>query len=162
MKVSAAVFFALTVGASATARQYCTELAAQDALRDRVFVPGSAVYDTRLASYYSANAAQRAWCMVLPASTADVQAVARTLSRHQCPFGIRSGGHSTWTGSNGVKDGVTVDFGHMNATTYDRKAGVATTLPSSGREPRSSALAASRLALATRFTATATGSPATM
>lgn len=104
-------------------------MAAQDSLRDKVHLPGSAVYAAQLASYYSANAAQRAWCMVLPASTADVQSVARTLGAQQCPFGIRAGGHSTWTGSSGVRDGVTVDLSDMNATTYDEKTGVASMQP---------------------------------
>lgn len=94
-----------------------------------MFLPGSDVYDAQLKSYYSANAAQHAWCMVLPESTADVQAIARTISKHDCPFGVRSGGHSTWKGSNGVKYGVTVDFSYMNATTYDEKTGLAATEP---------------------------------
>lgn len=92
-------------------------------------MPGSAVYDAQLASYYSANAAQHAWCMVLPASTPDVQAVAHTVSRHRCPFGIRAGGHSTWAGSSGVRDGVTVDLSRMNQTTYDAEAGIASIQP---------------------------------
>ncbi|KAM3540085.1 hypothetical protein ARSEF1564_007001 [Beauveria bassiana] len=108
---------------------FCNDLAAQDSLRDKVFMPGSTVYDAQLKSYYSANAAQHAWCMVLPASTADVQAIARTINRRQCPFGIRAGGHSTWKGSNGVKNGVTVDLSHMNTTTYDEEKGIASTQP---------------------------------
>lgn len=88
----------------------CADFAAEESLRDKVFMPGSDVYDAQLKSYYSANAAQHAWCMVLPESTADVQKIASTISQHECPFGIRSGGHSTWKGANGVKDGVTIDF----------------------------------------------------
>lgn len=73
-------------------------------------MPDSAVYDAQLKSYYSANAAQHAWCMVLPESTEDVQKIARAISDSKCPFGVRSGGHSTWKGSNGVERGVTIDF----------------------------------------------------
>ncbi|KAM3480575.1 hypothetical protein MY8738_004880 [Beauveria namnaoensis] len=130
MKISVAFVVMVAVGASATqGRRCCNDLAAQDSLRDKVFMPGSAVYDAQLKSYYSANAAQHAWCMVLPASTADVQAIARTINRRQCPFGIRAGGHSTWKGSNGVKNGVTVDLSHMNTTTYDEVKGIASTQP---------------------------------
>ncbi|KAF1733462.1 putative FAD-linked oxidoreductase [Beauveria bassiana] len=130
MKISVAFVVMVAVGASATqGRRCCNDLAAQDSLRDKVFMPGSTVYDAQLKSYYSANAAQHAWCMVLPASTADVQAIARTINRRQCPFGIRAGGHSTWKGSNGVKNGVTVDLSHMNTTTYDEEKGIASTQP---------------------------------
>lgn len=76
-------------------------------------MPDTERYDARLRSYYSANAAQTAWCMVLPTSTEDVSRIAKIVSRHQCPFGIRSGAHSAWKGSNGVEDGITVDFGEL-------------------------------------------------
>ncbi|EGX91693.1 FAD-binding, type 2 [Cordyceps militaris CM01] len=131
MKVSAAASIAalsFTVFATPGPR-CCADLAAEPLLRSKVFLPGSAVYDAQIASYYSANAAQRAWCMVLPASTADVQAVARTISRRQCPFGIRAGGHSAWKGASGVKNGITVDFSHMNATRYNEETGLAATQP---------------------------------
>lgn len=49
--------------------------------------------------------------MVLPENTLDVSRIAKLVSEHQCPFGIRSGAHSAFKGSNGAKDGITVDFG---------------------------------------------------
>ncbi|KAE9569262.1 FAD-dependent monooxygenase yanF [Colletotrichum fructicola] len=109
----------------------CTALASDDSLRGKVFGKDSAVYDARLKSYYSANAAQEAWCMVLPEGTQDVSAIAKIISKHECPFGIRSGAHSAWKGSNGVKSGVTIDFGYMNATTYDADSKVASICPGS-------------------------------
>jgi FAD/FMN-containing dehydrogenase len=48
--------------------------------------------------------------MVLPTSTEDVSAIAKVISAKECPFGIRSGAHSAFKGSNGVADGITVDF----------------------------------------------------
>lgn len=78
-----------------------------------MLMPDTDAYDARLQSYYSFNAAQTAWCMVLPKSTADVSVIAKIISEYQCPFGIRSGAHSAFKGSNGVKDGVTVDFGEL-------------------------------------------------
>lgn len=48
--------------------------------------------------------------MVLPTSTEDVSAIAKVISTKECPFGIRSGAHSAFKGSNGVADGITVDF----------------------------------------------------
>jgi FAD/FMN-containing dehydrogenase len=75
-----------------------------------VFGPDDVTYTNRLATYYSANAALPPWCMVLPTSTEDVSEVAKVLHEFKCPFGMRSGAHSAFTGSNGVDDGITVDF----------------------------------------------------
>lgn len=80
-------------------------------------MPDTAGYNARLKTYYSANAAQHAWCMVLPESTQDVQAVAGVISEHECPFGIKAGAHSAWKGSNGVEKGITVDFGKFSLVT---------------------------------------------
>ncbi|TDZ13410.1 FAD-dependent monooxygenase yanF [Colletotrichum spinosum] len=109
----------------------CSALAGDDLLRGKVFGQNDAEYDARLKSYYSANAAQRSWCMVMPETTRDVAAMAMVLSKNECPFGIRSGAHSAFKGSNGIKTGVTVDFGRMNATTYDEKRKVASIEPGS-------------------------------
>lgn len=78
-----------------------------------MWTPDEERYDERLSEYYSANAAQAPWCMVFPESTEDVSALTKVLSDNNCPFGMRSGSHSAWKGSNGIKDGVTVDFGKM-------------------------------------------------
>ncbi|KAJ4328584.1 hypothetical protein N0V84_000943 [Fusarium piperis] len=44
-------------------------------------------------------------------------------------FGMRSGAHSAWAGANSIADGVTVDFGYMNTTTYDDEAKMAKIQP---------------------------------
>lgn len=89
----------------------CSALAQDQDLQGKVYSKDNSFYDARLETYYSANAAQAPWCMVLPESTSDVTKIAKILNRNQCPFGIRSGAHSAFTGSNGVKKGVTIDFG---------------------------------------------------
>jgi FAD/FMN-containing dehydrogenase len=65
--------------------------------------------------------------MALPTSTEDVSEIAKVLHEHECTFGMRSGAHSAWKGSNGVDDGVTVDFGWLNSTTYDAETKIAST-----------------------------------
>ncbi|KAL5352884.1 hypothetical protein ACLOAV_002832 [Pseudogymnoascus australis] len=97
----------------------CAALGADGQLRGKVLLPDSVQYDAQLNTYYSANAAQHAWCMVLPESTRDVQAIVKILTKNQCPFGIKAGGHSAFKGSNGIAEGVTVDFGHLNSTSYN-------------------------------------------
>lgn len=92
-------------------------------------MPNTEAYDTRLQSYYSSNAAQAAWCMILPHNTQDVSRIAKIISKHQCPFGIRSGAHSAFKGSNGVKDGITVDFGKQLSCVSDHITFVTNTVP---------------------------------
>lgn len=48
--------------------------------------------------------------MVMPEKTEDVSRIAKILFHNQCPFGIRSGGHSTFKKSNAIDEGITVDF----------------------------------------------------
>ncbi|KXJ88152.1 hypothetical protein Micbo1qcDRAFT_214774 [Microdochium bolleyi] len=96
----------------------CNSLLADLSLQGKIFLPNSARYAERLAVYYSANAALRSSCIVMPLSTEDVPVLAAIISNNDCQFGIRSGGHSPHAGSNSVAVGVTIDFGYMNAITY--------------------------------------------
>ncbi|KAK9415978.1 hypothetical protein SUNI508_09938 [Seiridium unicorne] len=109
----------------------CSALAREAILDGKVFFPENSTYDARLAAYYSANAALSPWCMVLPTSTDDVSKIAEVFTTYQCPFGMRSGAHSAFNGSNGVEHGITVDFGYLNATTYDEETQIASIQPGS-------------------------------
>ncbi|KAM5349465.1 hypothetical protein ACJ41O_005970 [Fusarium nematophilum] len=133
MKASVASALMLGVCASAAttspSRSCCSALAAIPELKGKVYVPETTQYENRLKTYYSANAALAPWCMVLPESTKDVSKVAKVISKNSCPFGMRSGAHSAWKGSNGVQDGVTIDFSYMNATTYDANKKIAKIQP---------------------------------
>ncbi|KAF7556854.1 hypothetical protein G7Z17_g1096 [Cylindrodendrum hubeiense] len=136
MKVSIASALVLAAAvpaatAAGDASCCCSALAAIPALKGKVYVPESAKYEARLQTYYSANAALAPWCMVLPESTKDVSSIAKVISNKQCPFGMRSGAHSAWKGSNGIEKGVTIDFSYMNATTYDSKKKIASIQPGS-------------------------------
>lgn len=91
----------------------CNALSKTAGLEGKIWTPDQQRYDTRLTQYYSANAAQAPWCMVFPESAEDVSAVVKTLGENSCPFGMRSGAHSAFQGANGIKDGVTVDFGKI-------------------------------------------------
>ncbi|KAF4978721.1 hypothetical protein FZEAL_4941 [Fusarium zealandicum] len=109
----------------------CSTLAAIPELKGKVYIPESDEYEARLETYYSANAALEPWCMVLPENTQDVSKIASVISGKKCPFGMRSGAHSAWKGSNGVENGITIDFSYMNATTYDAESKVALIQPGS-------------------------------
>lgn len=117
-------------------------------MKGKVYFPKTPAYEARLHTYFDADAALRAWCMVLPNRTEDASRVMQTLSEHNCPFGIKSGGHGTFKLSNAVKDGVTIDLGKthpallcglllitnlaagfMNATTYHPERGIVAVQP---------------------------------
>lgn len=89
----------------------CSALAKASGLDGKVWTADQERYDERLGEYYSANAALAPWCMVFPESSQDVSTIIKTLGDNECPFGMRSGAHSAFKGSNGIDDGVTVDFG---------------------------------------------------
>ncbi|KAM0331305.1 hypothetical protein ACHAQA_002975 [Verticillium albo-atrum] len=125
---------AATTGAQSPQSACCSALAKDKNLSGKVIDDSNALYTERLDSYYSANAAQAPWCMVLPTCTADVAAIVKILTKNQCPFGMRSGAHSAWAGSNGIKDGVTIDFAYMNTTTYNEAEGTASIQPGSDWE----------------------------
>lgn len=67
--------------------------------------------------------------MVMPESTKDVQATVKILTKNQCPFGIKAGAHSAWKGSNGIAEGITVDLGHMNSTSFNPNTGIVSIQP---------------------------------
>ncbi|KFY08813.1 hypothetical protein V492_05891 [Pseudogymnoascus sp. VKM F-4246] len=127
--VSVATFAATAVAGGDPRDACCAALGADINLRGKVLLPGTVGYDAQLSTYYSANAAQHAWCMVLPQSTGDVQATVKILTKNQCPFGIKAGAHSAFKGSSGIAEGVTVDFGHLNSTTYNPDTGIVSIQP---------------------------------
>ncbi|KFY45267.1 hypothetical protein V494_01022 [Pseudogymnoascus sp. VKM F-4513 (FW-928)] len=127
--VSVATFAATAVAGGDPRDACCAALGADINLRGKVLLPGTVGYDAQLSTYYSANAAQHAWCMVLPQSTGDVQATVKILTKNQCPFGIKAGAHSAFKGSSGIAEGVTVDFGHLNSTSYNPGTGIVSIQP---------------------------------
>ncbi|KXH69379.1 FAD binding domain-containing protein [Colletotrichum salicis] len=109
----------------------CFALLKDDVLSGKVLTPCNDDFHHRLESYYSANAAEPPRCMVLPQTAEDVARTIQIISARRCPFGMRSGAHSAFSGSNGLKRGITVDFGHMNSTEYNPTTGIASIRPGS-------------------------------
>lgn len=86
--------------------------------------------------YWSVSAQLRPDCMVQPTSTEEVSQTVKTLLANpgceRKQFAIRSGGHTTWAGSNNINGGVTIDLGLMNAaTTLDLETSIASIQPGS-------------------------------
>ncbi|KAJ4364605.1 hypothetical protein N0V83_009201 [Neocucurbitaria cava] len=95
--------------------------ALQDSGLTHVLYPGSEEYKARTASYWSVSAQLTPGCIVEPISTKEVSLAIKTLNAaaKDCQFAVRSGGHTTWAGSNNIDNGLTIDLGRMNTTTYD-------------------------------------------
>ncbi|KAK7211645.1 hypothetical protein V2G26_018823 [Clonostachys chloroleuca] len=109
----------------------CNDLNSIDELRGKVYLPGSDTYVGRIKTYFSKSAALEPWCMVLPSTAEDVSLIVKALVANDCPFGVRSGGHSSHPLSNSVEKGITVDFGHINATTWNPNTSLVSIQPGS-------------------------------
>lgn len=101
-------------------------------LRDLLLLPTDIEYAPRIeAGWWSASARLYPWCIAQPKSTQDVSAIVQTLvsaETGEWTVAIRGGGHNQWP-SNNVANGVTIDLGFMNETTYDASTGLASIGP---------------------------------
>ncbi|KAK9781362.1 hypothetical protein SCARD494_14103 [Seiridium cardinale] len=112
-----------------------------------VLYPDNELYENRTESYWSITSQLTPWCIAQPASTEQVATAVTTLVEGtSCQFAVRSGGHFIWPANNSkhggsaqtsspltqvVEEGVTIDLGLMNATTYDESTQVASIYPGS-------------------------------
>lgn len=72
------------------------------------------------------------WCIVQPSNTEEVAlSLTALLANPQCGIAVRSGGHTTFAGANNIEDGVTIDLGNMNTTTYHPENATASIQPGS-------------------------------
>lgn len=95
-----------------------------------IYMQDDAQYKARTDSYWSVSAQLAPTCIVQPVSTQEVATAVKTLGANTgCSFAVRSGGHTTWAGSNNINNGVTLDLGLMNQTTYDAAASLAKIQP---------------------------------
>lgn len=98
-------------------------------LRELILPRGSDAYVSQQASYWAANCPMDPSYIVQPRSTDDVSRIVKLLSNVSTSVALRSGGHTQWTGSNDVHDGVTIDLGRMNNVTYDPESKLASIQP---------------------------------
>lgn len=98
-------------------------------LQSSVLLPSSDAYKERQASYWAANALLRPSCIVQPQTTEEVSRVLKVLADIDGLVAVRSGGHTQWTGSNDIHDGITIDLGRMTNVTYDAHSKLALIQP---------------------------------
>ncbi|KAF2033559.1 FAD-binding domain-containing protein [Setomelanomma holmii] len=105
----------------------------QDAGLAHVLYPNSTEYANRTLSYWSVSAQLSPYCIVQPICTGDVVKVINTLVKgpdcSTTQFAVRSGGHTVWSGSNNINNGVTVDLGLMKNVTLDKNTSTALIQP---------------------------------
>ncbi|KAG8664692.1 uncharacterized protein FPOAC1_013472 [Fusarium poae] len=127
MKTSASVLAwasALLAASPAVAMETCCASLEAKGLK-HVYYPDSNGYKTRTESYFSVSSQLEPYCIVQPESAKDVSTIIKTLTADtKCNFAIRSGGHTVWAANN-INDGVTIDMGLMNKTTYVKNTKVA-------------------------------------
>lgn len=82
----------------------------------QILSPSDADFATRQSTYFSCSVRSlQPACIVQPQSSEEVSAAVRALVAVQVPFAVRSGGHTSWVGSNNIGgDGVTIDLGRMD------------------------------------------------
>lgn len=94
--------------------------------------PGNSTYEASVKSYWSDLAQLQPWCFVQPVNAQEVSKIVSTLVAAsgdcsvQCQFAVRSGGHATGAGAANIEDGVTIDLGLLNSTTYNPENSTAT------------------------------------
>ena len=84
-----------------------------------IYLPNTTSYESRIDHIWSVDAALPPACFVLPQSSEETSLIIQTIGQYQCPFGVVSGGHSDFPGSNSIKAGVTIDFGRISAECLD-------------------------------------------
>lgn len=103
----------------------------QAGLGEVVYVPGDDHFESRIASYWSRTSQLRPWAIVQPRDAHEVSvALSALVGTSGCQIAIRSGGHMAAPGASSIENGVTIDLGLLNTTTYNAATNVASLGPS--------------------------------
>lgn len=89
-----------------------------------MYLRGTPSYEESIESIWSLSARQLPYCVVLPESAQDTSKIIKVITRHQCPFSVRGGGHSASALTNSVEDGVGIDFARMKTIKYRKDKGI--------------------------------------
>lgn len=90
-------------------------------------------YEDRIHSWWAWNSWKHPWCLFQPHNASEVSTGLTALlgagdGAGDWHIAVRSGGHNVATANN-IDDGVTIDLGHLNQTTYDKKTNLASIGP---------------------------------
>ncbi|TGO62425.1 hypothetical protein BOTNAR_0114g00240 [Botryotinia narcissicola] len=89
-------------------------------------VPNSKAYNATIYGFWSGQARDdKPTCVVQPTTKEHVAAVVKTLTRWQCQFSVKGGGHTPFAGATSINDGVTIDLAKLNTISVDKNVGIA-------------------------------------
>ncbi|KAL2285746.1 hypothetical protein FJTKL_07477 [Diaporthe vaccinii] len=101
-----------------------------DAGFQNVYMPNHTLYSERVESYWSLTSRLTPECFIQPRDTKEVAGAVEVLLREtECPFAVRSGGHSSTAGANNIEKAVAIDLGLLNKMTYDFENSIASVGP---------------------------------
>ncbi|KAI7477275.1 hypothetical protein KC351_g8942 [Hortaea werneckii] len=119
---------ALLTSSKAASSHCCRELT-KAGLEGKISYPKDETYKQRIGSYFSKAAQIPPYCVFQPHDKNDVSTAVRALVAAEpepCQFAVRSGGHNSIPGASSISDGVNIDLGLMNSTTYHPENDTAT------------------------------------
>ncbi|KAF7924981.1 uncharacterized protein EAE98_007069 [Botrytis deweyae] len=88
--------------------------------------PNSKAYNATIYGFWSGQARDdKPTCVLQPTSREHVAAVVRTLTRWQCQFSVKGGGHTPFAGAASINDVVTIDLAKLNTISVDKNVGIA-------------------------------------
>ncbi|KAK5054026.1 hypothetical protein LTR84_001988 [Exophiala bonariae] len=101
-------------------------------LADNLLLASSENYEPRVHSWFAANAQYRPWCFFQPQSAQGLSLAIKALNRVSFAgdwhIAVRSGGHGP-PGSSNIANGVTIDLGLMDGSTYNPNRSFASVEP---------------------------------
>ncbi|KAF4582184.1 FAD binding domain protein [Ophiocordyceps camponoti-floridani] len=80
------------------------------------YPPTSPRYNDLINNRWSGNSILHPSCVVAPKSAQDVSKALRLLSKYQCRFAVKGGGHNPNPGANSIDNGVSIDLGGLDST----------------------------------------------
>ncbi|KAL3474737.1 hypothetical protein BJX99DRAFT_260156 [Aspergillus californicus] len=99
-------------------------------LSDVLYLPDNKKYTERVSSHWSLTAQLNPWAIVQPRNTEEVsKAVKAIVAAEDVKFAVRSGGHMQWAGASSIVEGITIDLGLMNGTSYNVETEIASLQP---------------------------------
>ncbi|PFH58139.1 hypothetical protein XA68_14101 [Ophiocordyceps unilateralis] len=76
--------------------------------------PSTANYNYLINNRWSGNSILHPSCVVAPKSSLDVSKALQVLSKHQCKFAVKGGGHNANRGANSIDDAVSIDLSFLD------------------------------------------------
>ncbi|KAM4057466.1 FAD binding domain-containing protein [Hirsutella rhossiliensis] len=90
------------------------------ALRPIYHGPSSPDYDDLIKARWSGTAVLHPGCVVTPKSARDVSAIIKMVTKKQCRFAVKAGGHNANPGANSIDGGVSIDLGGLDSARLAR------------------------------------------